>query len=252
MARIRGIKPEFWTDSVMVQLSPLARLLYIGMWNFAMCDEGHLDNDPIRLKLQILPLENVSIEQLLDELSTSSRIVYEQAQNGQTYIRIPTLRKQMGKGSRWKPRCPACNSAENLVQNHHVTPTNSSELPVTPKSSQEIEKESPEEKRREEKRIKDLSMNKFIDEFEIWWTRYPKKQSKKPAEKAFVKARAKASLEQLNDGLTRYIESMAGKDPQFIALAGTWLNAERWTDEPAEAVSKNPNRPHDPKRPQGW
>jgi len=63
----------------MVQLSPLARLLYIGMWNFAMCDEGHLDNDPIRLKLQILPLENVSIEQLLDELSTSSRIVYEQA-----------------------------------------------------------------------------------------------------------------------------------------------------------------------------
>lgn len=236
----------------MVQLSPLARLLYIGMWNFAMCDEGHLDNDPMRLKLQILPLENVSIEQLLDELSTSSRIVYEQVQNGETYIRIPTLRKQMGKESRWKTKCPACKSAEKLVQNLEGVTGSSSELPVTLTNSEELEKKPLEEKRREEKRIKDLSMNKFIDEFEIWWTRYPKKQSKKPAEKAFVKARAKASLEQLNDGLTRYIESIAGKDPQFTALAGTWLNAERWNDESVTAVSKNPNRPHDPKRPQGW
>lgn len=249
MARIRGIKPEFWTDSVMIQLSPLARLLYIGMWNFALCDEGHLENDPIRIKLQILPAENVSIEQLLDELSTSSRIVYEQVQNGETYIRIPTLKKQAGKEARWKTRCPACNSAENLVHDLEQTPPSSPELPL---STKELEKKPLEEKGREGKRSNNLSIDKSMNEFEEWWIRYPKKQSKKPALKAFIKARKTTSLETLHEGLTRYIESVAGKDPQFIALAGTWLNSERWNDEPAKAVNLKPTRPVDPRRPQGW
>lgn len=38
MARIRTVKPEFWTDRRMVKLSPLARLLYISSWNFALCE----------------------------------------------------------------------------------------------------------------------------------------------------------------------------------------------------------------------
>lgn len=248
MARMRTIKPEFWTDSVMIQLSPLARLLYIGMWNFALCDEGHLENDPIRIKLQILPAENVSIEQLLDELSTSSRIVYEQVQNGETYIRIPTLKKQRGKDSRWQTRCPACNHAENDSTVHKQTPQSFTEN--NSGSAELKQKRLVEESRGEESN--NLSMNKFMNEFEEWWLRYPKKQSKKPALKAFIKARKTVSLETLNEGLTRYIESVAGKDPQFIALAGTWLNAERWNDEPAKVVSKAEAKNIDPKMPQGW
>ena len=39
MARIRTVKPDIWTDEKFVELSPLARLLFIGLWNFAD-DEG--------------------------------------------------------------------------------------------------------------------------------------------------------------------------------------------------------------------
>ena len=32
MARIRSIHPGIWTDEAFVELSALARLLYIGLW----------------------------------------------------------------------------------------------------------------------------------------------------------------------------------------------------------------------------
>ncbi len=38
MARIRSIKTEFWTAEQVMECSPIARLLFIGMWNF--CDDG--------------------------------------------------------------------------------------------------------------------------------------------------------------------------------------------------------------------
>lgn len=41
MARIRSIKPEFWEDEKIGELSPLARLAFIGSWNLAD-DEGLL------------------------------------------------------------------------------------------------------------------------------------------------------------------------------------------------------------------
>lgn len=67
MARIRTIKPEFWTDSKIVQLPYEARLLFIGMWNFSD-DEGYVASDPEQLRLQILPNDDVNIDELIDLL----------------------------------------------------------------------------------------------------------------------------------------------------------------------------------------
>lgn len=54
MARIRTIKPEFWTDEAVMDLPLGARLLFIGMWNFAD-DEGRLPLKPRTIKAQVLP-----------------------------------------------------------------------------------------------------------------------------------------------------------------------------------------------------
>lgn len=54
MARIRSIKPEFWTSSQIVNCSPIARLLFIGLWNF--CDDAGIHSaDPKRIKMEIFP-----------------------------------------------------------------------------------------------------------------------------------------------------------------------------------------------------
>lgn len=62
MARIRTVKPEFWTDEKVVECSISARLLFIGLFNFAD-DKGCLERSPKRIKMQVF----------LRTLSTASR-----------------------------------------------------------------------------------------------------------------------------------------------------------------------------------
>ena len=107
MPRIRTIKPEFWTDPVMVRLSPIERLFYIGTWNFALCDQGHLEDDPFRLKLQILPAEDVDVEAIIDSLVTCGRLARVEVE-GDRYLHIRTLSDHQRVDGRWTPRCPVC------------------------------------------------------------------------------------------------------------------------------------------------
>ena len=77
MARIRTIKPEYWTDEKIVELSFPARLLFIGLWNFAD-DEGRLVYSPKRLKLQIFPADALGISELFGEIRGKKLVtVYE-------------------------------------------------------------------------------------------------------------------------------------------------------------------------------
>ena len=70
MARIRTIKPEFWTSEQVVECSPTARLLFIGLWNF--CDDaGNHPASAKTIKMQVFPGDDLplsSVESLLQEL----------------------------------------------------------------------------------------------------------------------------------------------------------------------------------------
>lgn len=69
MARIRTIKPEFFTSDDICALSPLARLLYVGLWCEADRD-GRLVWTPGVLKRRYLPDDPCDIEGLGAELVT--------------------------------------------------------------------------------------------------------------------------------------------------------------------------------------
>lgn len=67
MARIRTIKPEFFTSEDIVGLSAMARLLYIATW----CEadkEGRLVWKPMTFKLRYFPGDNCDIQALCKEL----------------------------------------------------------------------------------------------------------------------------------------------------------------------------------------
>lgn len=81
MARIRSIKPEFWTDETMVRMPFEARLLFIGLWNFAD-DYGCFADEPERLRMQILPGDGVDIVVLLDLLAAAGRIELNESPDG--------------------------------------------------------------------------------------------------------------------------------------------------------------------------
>ena len=67
MARIRTIKPEFWSDSKTGTLSSDATKLFIGMLNFSD-DYGVLENDTASLKAKIFPYRTESPSKLVGKL----------------------------------------------------------------------------------------------------------------------------------------------------------------------------------------
>lgn len=67
MARIRTIKPEFFTSEDIVSLSPMARLLYIALW----CEadrEGRMVWKPKTFKMRYMPGDACNIEKLCEEI----------------------------------------------------------------------------------------------------------------------------------------------------------------------------------------
>lgn len=87
MARIRTVKPEFFTSEDIVNLSPLTRLLYIATW----CEadkEGRLVWKPMTFKLRYFPADNCDIKAMCDELLTAGLVVLY----GPGYAVIPTFR----------------------------------------------------------------------------------------------------------------------------------------------------------------
>lgn len=67
MARIRTIKPEFFTSEDVVALSPLARLLYIATWLEAD-REGRLAWKPATLKMRYFPADACDMAAIAGEL----------------------------------------------------------------------------------------------------------------------------------------------------------------------------------------
>lgn len=82
--------------------------------------------------------------------------------------------------------------------------------------------------------------------FEEWWSLYPRKIGKGQARKAFRSALKKTDISSLVSGVEAYAESVAGKDQQYIAHPATWLNGERWDDEPPSSDPEWPRHPDAP------
>lgn len=68
MPRIRSIKPETFDDPDLCALSFAARWLFIGLWTQAD-RAGRLEDDVRRLKVRLLPYDNVDVGELLDMLA---------------------------------------------------------------------------------------------------------------------------------------------------------------------------------------
>lgn len=86
MARIRTIKPEFWTDEDMSEVSEAACLLAIGLLNYAD-DEGYFNANPKLIKAAIFPIreQSGSIPVLLRELSSVGYISLFSGHDGKIY-----------------------------------------------------------------------------------------------------------------------------------------------------------------------
>ncbi len=243
MAKIRGFKPDLWTDEDFVELSPLARLLWLGMWNFA-CDNGHLADKSKQIKMRVLPTDDVNVAELLREIADQGLI-----QRADGWITVPNLTRHQKPDRRYFTTCEkeGCEEPPETVSQRaarraptvHTSGARGVHTGRTPSAHVDGEVKGSEVKGSEVKAVGDAarptaSRPDVDGEFEALWQAYPKKVGKGQAVKAFRAARKKADFDTISAGLAAAVAGWrsAGTDPQFIPNPTTWLNGERWADQP--------------------
>lgn len=80
------------------------------------------------------------------------------------------------------------------------------------------------------------------DRFGEFWDTVPRKVGKGAARKAWAKAVKKADPQVIIDGMRRYRDDPNRAD-EFTAHPSTWLNAERWDDDPLPPRGGKPQTP---------
>jgi uncharacterized phage protein (TIGR02220 family) len=125
MARIRTVKPDFWTDEKMVELSFETRLFFIGLWNF-VDDEGRIQYSPKKLKMLIFPADSVDVPRMIQELSANGRVIVYQI-DGIEYLQVINFAKHQRIDKRSDSKLPP-----------PPTSAESPRLPPTPSDSPRI------------------------------------------------------------------------------------------------------------------
>lgn len=104
MARTRSIKPGFFDNELLGCLSPLTRLLFIGLWGQAD-RAGRLEDRPRRLKKNILGYDDVTaddVDKMLGALDINGFII-RYAVEDRHYIQVTNFAKRQNPHIKEKP-----------------------------------------------------------------------------------------------------------------------------------------------------
>lgn len=236
MARIRTIKPEFWTSEQVVECSANARLLFIGVWTFAD-DNGIHPDKPAQLKMKVFPGDSFSaqdIESMLVELEKNG-LIKRYSVAGDDYLMVTGWTKH-----------------QRIDQPSYKYPLPTGDVPPSPdrrRSDASNSKPSKSVRRTVKERSPSVQCGNGMDRngngketntanadlFDAFWKFYPKKQSKQEALKAWNKI---SPDEALANRIIQHVQERSVSDPQWIKDGGqyvpngsTFLNQAKWEDE---------------------
>lgn len=114
MARSRNIKPGFFKNETLAECSSLARLLFAGLW--CLADRaGRLEDRPKRIRAEVLPYDDGSVDEMLEELRRAGFIKRYQV-GDQRLIQVQNFAKHQN---------PHCREPESTIPapDEHSTST---------------------------------------------------------------------------------------------------------------------------------
>lgn len=223
MPRIRSIKPELPQSESLGRVSREARYCFVLLITQAD-DEGRLRGHSRMLASLLYPYDDDArglIEGWLDELERENCIQRYEA-DGNHYIQIVKWLEHQKVDHPSKSKIPAFS--EEFAKPREASRS------LAPDQGSRIKDQGSEDAR--ETRVS------LMAGFEEWWEVYPNKVGKAAAQKSWIAARRKVEPEALMAGLKRYIASKPPDRPW--CNPATWLNQDRWLDQPAPAVNGRP------------
>lgn len=156
MSRIRTIKPQFFTDVDMAELTPAERITFIGLWTY-VDDEGRGLDEPALIKAALWPLDSkVTVKKVGDQLT-----------------RLATK----GRLQRYKAEGKRCLFVCNFLKHQRISKPTKSDLPPPPvaESSRSPRGDTEDELAREGKGMEEERKGKdsrtppvVSGKFEVW------------------------------------------------------------------------------------
>ena len=228
MARIRTIKPEFFTDSKVLSLAPLARLFYVSLW----CEAdraGRLKWDPATLKFRYLPADKASVEDLGHDLLRAQLIrLYEV--DGQIYADIPGFVKHQ------------------VINNREVEsslPAYSDDACVTRESGDTDAARGKEGRKGRERKegttpVVPKAGDEYSEDFRKLVEAYPRRQGTNPLPRAWRAYKLALERGATQETLLRAARAYAATDvagTKFCQQLATWLNGDEWKTAPVANVT---------------
>jgi len=205
MARIRCIKPEFFSSEDITSLTPLSRLFYVSLW----CESdrvGRLEWKPGTFKLRYFPADSCDILAMGKELSDAGLIVIYEAE-GKTYAEIPTFEEHQ------------------VINNREAQSTIPARVKV---ACARVKAEGRKEGKGREGKGKEGILTGF-DEF---WDAWPKNERKQDRSKCSDKWAANSLDEKKDEIIADIAIKKCTQKWQggFIEAPEVYLNNRRWED----------------------
>lgn len=271
MARIRTIKPDFFTSLTIADLPIPTRLTFIGLWTH-VDDDGRCVADPRLIKAALWPLDDeVTANDVMSDLRilSESSLITQYTVGERSYLVVNGWSEHQRinrPGASKLPGLDMADSIEGIPVTHHSAgvPTSGNEHSgtahgaltedslnlhggLTPgkerkgTGNREQGKEScaPQAAHESDPDTSLIPAPKRApkpgsDNDPDWlrfWEIYPLKKSKDGARRSWAAALKKAAASDIIAGAERYRDDPARK-PEYTKHPTTWLNQGCWTDEP--------------------
>lgn len=234
MARIRTIKPEFWTSEQVVECSMNARLLFIGLWNF--CDDNGVHPYATKtIKMEIFPGDEIklsTVENWIGEL-IKYKLLRTYHIEDKRYLQVTGWHHQ--KIDKPNPKHPIPIVFDDDSTN----------------GQRAFDDQSPAEGKGRESKGKDVlyaspdGEPNALSDFEIFWKEYPNHTSKKAACAEWRKHKSKPPIETIMSALNKQkrAKEQLRQTGQFVSEwpdPQRWIKNDRWDDEIIATETKQP------------
>ncbi len=250
MARIRTIKPEFWSSEQIMLCSPTARLLFIGLWNF--CDDNGIHPASlVRLKAEVFPSDLFTNDQMMlwiSELMIQNLIqeyrIIDPSNNGSNngsndrsyWIITGWQSHQKIEKPTYKYPLPQFDdhstTIRRVIDNHSTTEWKGMEG-------------NGREEEGKKRLIKSDQMIRFDrSNFDQFWSAYPRKVGKAKSLATWKSKKLERFLSEILEDLKQRTD-WNNHNP-FTPHPTTYLNGKRWEDEqkisPQVAIAETKTR----------
>lgn len=230
--RSRNIKPGFFKNDILAECSPLARILFEGLWCYAD-RAGRFEVRPKKMKAEILPYDNGDITVMLQELYDKGFVRFYSV-NGINYGEVLNFLKHQNPHHTEKP-----SEIPEFDVNGEITVIERLIHGKNPADSLIPDSLIPDKKNTS-------NQHQYSINFLQFWKLYPRKVGKRTAFQSWRRLKCDDKLTEILEAvkLQKESEEWEKNGGEFIPHPTKWLNRAGWEDEINDKQGDDQGRPN--------